>query len=281
MQGFVKTSAFTWHAALPLALLVHAAVFALAIGGSAKGAFRDRAPALNLVMTESDPLDADPTARRDAAEELPVPEFAQALDRPERPVPSIEQNARTVSVETRTSATATPPDSARDSPAVVVYLSGERTLDTLGGDTPLSVTLTPARPAARAREPAPEATLDSGPSTRGYVVEKGQGNDLFTRMANRMAAQHQQKTFALSGQPGYPKSCRKGICRNGVPCEGSSQWRVIVGPGGGTPERVEALQPMECALQNAAIRLFFAEYKFPKTGQTETYIFPVEMRISR
>lgn len=59
----------------------------------------------------------------------------------------------------------------------------------------------------------------------------------------------------LSGKPDYPRSCRRGECRHGEPCEGRCRFRVLVRDAGGLPEKVELLQSAGCRrLDDRALR---------------------------
>src|SRR5262249_34890514 len=92
----------------------------------------------------------------------------------------------------------------------------------------------------------------NGSGVAGVARGSGQGGkDLFSRVADQMVSEQQRSSFMLKGQPAYPRSCRQGLCRHGVPCEGSSEWRVTVPAGGGTPTKIEAISQMDCELQNA------------------------------
>ncbi|HYG77967.1 MAG TPA: hypothetical protein VEK08_23380 [Planctomycetota bacterium] len=46
---------------------------------------------------------------------------------------------------------------------------------------------------------------------------------------------------------------------------------------GGRPTRVEAVKKMDCELQNAAIRKWFSEAKFPSSGSDCVHQIPVKM----
>ncbi|MCK6471994.1 MAG: hypothetical protein L6R28_09635 [Planctomycetes bacterium] len=59
----------------------------------------------------------------------------------------------------------------------------------------------------------------------------------------------------LSGKPDYPRSCRRGECRHGDPCEGRCRFRVTVREAGGLPQKVDLLQSAGCRrLDDRALR---------------------------
>ena len=75
----------------------------------------------------------------------------------------------------------------------------------------------------------------------------------------------------LPGEPLYPESCRKGVCR-GEPCEGVGRWRVIVDADG---KKIEMLESAGCSLLNASTRKFLREASIPKGKRILTYRFAI------
>lgn len=296
MSLFAKSSLSSWATALPAAVLVHAAAFGLALvlGGSpsygaidGEHTFTISIDGESAAAIETEPLrvDAAETVEYDprAAVENFLPQHA-----------ALEHKA-----ETSAQRSTLTPRSQRGDEREPVRLAtggssgpGERGQSgTLAfgdaGDEPLAAAPLPALDSGGARGSGNTNHKDDlgfgdgVTGTRSGSANARGGKDLFSQVADQMAAQHTRQRFALKGQPGFPSACRSGHARNGVPCEGSSEWRVTVGPEGGRPEKVEATRPMDCELQNASIRKFLGEYKFPQSGRTDIYIFPVEMRVAR
>jgi len=126
-----------------------------------------------------------------------------------------------------------------------------------------------------------DAPLDAAVATparrgiSGHAVDPNASAPFsFDRVASAMATQNQ---MLLAGLPDYPRACRRGLCRNGRPCESSSIWKIWVAAQGGTPTKIQCFDPMECELQNASIRKYFSEQNFPKTAAPTAYMFTVPM----
>jgi len=288
MTGTLKATALPWPVALPAAVLVHVAVLSLNLGVLGQSSTPiETSPTENLLISVADP-ESDPQPeiiRVGAADtfETNPREFAARLAGPQINAPLAEP-ARAASLEPTQVANESIPQptlSDRTERAVADAISADF-------DAPLDAgSLAPQGGTGSGRAGSATGGADNG-STAGTgnglsgTVASGQGGkDLFSRVANQMAAEHQRASFALKGQPNYPRACRQGVCRNGVPCEGSSEWRVTVGPSGGAPSKIEAVSTMDCELQNASVRKFFSDYKFPASERTRIYIFPVKMRITQ
>jgi len=114
-------------------------------------------------------------------------------------------------------------------------------------------------------------------SGKGLGMGGGGTGTGFGAAANATSPQTSVQQLHLAGKPVYPRACRQGLCRHGPPCEGCSEWRIHVSPEGGKPLKIECLKRMECELQNASIRKFFAEAGFPRTGRAIVYVIPVRM----
>jgi len=114
-------------------------------------------------------------------------------------------------------------------------------------------------------------------SGKGSGMGPGGTGAGFGGVASTTSPQTALQQLRLAGKPVYPRACRQGLCRHGSPCEGCSEWRIHVSPEGGKPLKIECLKKMECELQNASIRKFFAEADFPRTGLTSAYVIPVRM----
>jgi hypothetical protein len=111
------------------------------------------------------------------------------------------------------------------------------------------------------------------------AAPSGTGKNTFDRLVGAMGPVQRGEALRLPGKPAYPRACRLGLCRDGKPCEGQSEWKISVGAEGGNPTKIESIKKMDCELQNAAIRTFFSKVDFPKTEQPKIYIFPVRMFI--
>jgi hypothetical protein len=296
MSLFAKTSLSSWATAFPAAVLVHAAAFGLAmvLGGSPSYGTVDGEQSFTISIegeSASSLIEIEPL-RVDAAETVEYDPRA-AIDATLPRTLIVEHKAETSAQKT----TLVPRGDDREPVRLAIGGGsgpGERgTAGTLAfgdaGDEPLAASPLPAQDSGGARGigtsngKGDQGFGDggiSGTRSGGSASSRG-GNDLFSQVADQMAAQHTRQRFALKGQPGFPSACRSGHARNGIPCEGSSEWRVTVGPEGGRPTKVEATRAMECELQNASIRKFLSDYKFPASGRTDVYIFPVEMRVAR
>jgi len=117
----------------------------------------------------------------------------------------------------------------------------------------------------------------AGGEGRGQLG-KGGGNAI-DRKIDAMRGPATVPALRLPGKPMYPSACRSGLCRSGTACQGNSEWKVAVSASGGQPTKVDAVRKMECELQNASIRKFFNETKFPATGEDCVYQFPVTMML--
>lgn len=130
-----------------------------------------------------------------------------------------------------------------------------------------------------------DAALDAGPlgpasgSTAAQPASAGSARSIFDRAVDAISRQMAPQTLQLAGKPDYPRACRQGLCRHGQPCEGCSEWRVLAPAEGGKPARIECLRKMDCELQNASIRKFFAESRFPAAGRATVYLIPVRMYV--
>lgn len=286
MSLFAKSSAANWAAALPAAVLIHAAALTLALGGTPSYGTSDGSQTLTISI-EGDSaaaLEIEPV-RTDAAETLEYDPRAAQIDAiPQNPAAAKAENAapRTQLIP-RGDEREPPRANAGSNGPGERGISGRLAFGDLG-DEPLAAPQLADNSAGANGGGTKKGTDELGfgdGGTRGGGAPSRGGNDLFSRVADQMAAQHSRQKFALKGQPGFPSACRSGVCRNGTPCEGSSEWKVTVGSEGGRPTKVEPTRAMDCELQNASIRKFLSEYKFPKNGRTDVYVFPVEMKVTR
>lgn len=282
----MKASLLSWPVALPAAVLVHVAVLSLNLGVANGSAGRvEISPAedtlhINLNDPESEP--PPEIVRVGAADifQVNAQEFAARLAGPKVNLPPAEP-ARQDGLERTLETAFSEPDrplenrTMRAAPSAVDAES----------DAPLSAGEVGAGTGTGSGSSSSNATgsaAGTGDGVSGHVAASGQGGkDLFSRVANQMIGEHQRSSFALKGQPSFPRACRQGLCRRGTPCEGNSEWRVSVSAGGGAPTKIEAISQMDCELQNASIRKFFSDYKFPASERARVYIFPVKMRITQ
>ncbi len=76
----------------------------------------------------------------------------------------------------------------------------------------------------------------------------------------------------LPGKPFYPRSCRMGSCKNGVPCEGVGRWQITSPHIGARPTKVKMLASAGCALLDASMKKFLLNSPIPKAGTVEISI---------
>jgi hypothetical protein len=275
----MKASLLSWPVALPAAVLMHVAVLSLNLGVANGSAGRIEISPVDdtLRINLNDPENEQPEIVRVGAADVfqvNAQEFAAKLAGPivtlsptepqrqeglERTLDAISEPGRPLVNEVARTA-----PSGLDADADAPLGAGN-----VGAGTGSSGTAT-------------GSAAGTGEGLSGHIAAGGQGGkDLFSRVANQMVGEHQRSTFALKGQPSFPRACRQGLCRRGTPCEGNSEWRVSVPAGGGAPTKIEAISQMDCELQNASIRKFFNDYKFPASERARVYIFPVKMRITQ
>lgn len=284
MTGSVKASMLSWPVALPAAVLMHVALLSLNLGVANGSAGRvEISPAeetLRITLNDAENELPPEIVRVGAADVFQVnaQEFAARLAGPTVNLPPAEA-ARQDGLE-RTL------ESAFSEPGQPLAQSTTRTAPSAfdaESETPLGAGEVDA--GTGSGKPGGTATgsgAGTGEGVTGHVAASGQGGkDLFSRVANQMIGEHQRSSFALKGQPSFPRACRQGLCRRGTPCEGNSEWRVSVAASGGAPTKIEAVSQMDCELQNASIRKFFSDYKFPASERARVYIFPVKMRITQ
>lgn len=287
MSTFAKSSAFSWPVALPAALLVHVAVLSLNLGTSAALNDGDAQDMLRIAVVdgELEPVEIVRTGAADVHADN-ARDFAARLEGLPREAPPGERARRGAL------------DAARAAVEVLelelpAAQQGARVLPDGGevaADRPLDAQPLPPGGGAPASGVTAgdgvagvtgQGVASNGSGGEGGTAKRRGGTDLFSRVADRMIAEQQRAPFALNGQPAFPRACRQGLCRRGAACEGASEWRVTVSAAGGAPTKIEAVREMDCELQNASIRKFFNEYKFPSGDRARIFVFPVEMRISR
>lgn len=259
-----------------LVMSVHAVVLAVGYGGSG-GSRAARPVTLLLSFSQEEP----PTA-------LEIAEARPALQAPAefiKPVSHAEQLASLpVAVPApdyrpaRSQMSHTPPHEAVSIHAAESGSAARPEPSLRHVDAPLHADALPPEQNSGGEAAGKPGAATTGDEMAGFRLESGagRGTSEFSRIVNAMNPPMSREALKL-GKPAYPRACRQGLCRNGRPCEGSSEWKIFVAAAGGKPARVEAVKKMECELQNASIRKFFSESVFPKTNEDAVYLFPVTM----
>lgn len=80
----------------------------------------------------------------------------------------------------------------------------------------------------------------------------------------------------LPGKPVYPLPCRRGDCRGGRPCEGTSRWRITVPQAGAPASRIELLQSAGCPRLDQSARAYLERTPVPRAG---VFTFRCEFRL--
>ena len=262
------TAPARWALIVACVLSVHVVVLAVGRAGAFGGAEPARMSLMLQMLDEEQPLDAvsPDNAIRPPAEFLTTISNTDPLEN--LPLPLAAADARPGRSPTQSSTVAIAP---RNFPSEDVAEIGRGEMNFEIKDVPLSAE--PLAPPGSRSVTNSETEITGFSSADSINREKGS----FAKMLNAMAPPAPREALRLPGKPAYPRACRQGLCRNGQPCEGTSQWQVTVPAAGGKPLKIECLKKMDCELQNASIRKFFADSKFAPTNEDSVYLFPVTM----